>query len=232
MPDARVLIEYEVGLAYCRPYYSEYEATRQVLRYLNDEEIPIDIRLACWQLLNSAISAELTLLNYLLDEATKLLTNLDPDEALAEYQSNILTESNLYENGTSGIRFDDDLAPEVEDLQAAIEEMGLEDFRLYAHDLLEICPKAQSELDLMIRERYEPTAQDPGIFEANVASIIETQRQIEVLIDAYIWSSDAGKYFMASEESVIYTRRSDLLRGVDEDRLKIICPSDIQAQIT
>lgn len=228
----KVLIDFKVGMDFCRPHSENYSVTVEVLRHLNDEDIQTDMREDCWKRINTSVTSELEMMDYLKNKATTLLSDFEPQTALEMYQEQVLTEQNLCSNGNTGIDLDRTYMPDVTELQEEIEQMGLPGFCSHANDILSLVPDLQRKLDLIVDQRFNPSAQDPWLFAASVEDVVKNDRQKDVLVDAYVWANNSENYLVSREDSYIISNKSDIRDRMTDVDLQIVSPVQISESLS
>lgn len=222
--DAAILIDFKSAIDYCQPFLPDNEVTRLVLDQIHKEGIKIEIRKSCWRNLNSSLSNVLNLFIFLRDQATETLRENDPDEALTIFSATVLSQKGLQDTSFS---LNQDYMPTISDLQDAVEEMGLEEFRAYADDQVSTCQDGQTRLDLLIDNRYCPGGEDPYIFEASISEIIDDDKDMDVLIDTYIWGNNSDSYLVTRGESKIHSKKDEIYNCMAKQKFEILCPEEI-----
>lgn len=219
-----VLVDYKAAIDFCQPSLPEYEETRRVLEDVHNRGLQIDIRQECWSQLTESIADTIRTFKSLRDEASEVLkTCEDEAAALEEYTDRILRRDTLEEYG---INTDSSHLPEMEELEEAIQDMGLKEFRQYADDLVKDCPRGQERLELLIDNRYTRGGQDATFFEGSIRSHITDDARVQLLLGAYIWSRTNSGYLLTRCNSDVHEKKNAIEGSMSDDRLSIVCPSD------
>lgn len=219
-----VLVDYKAAIDFCHPSLTEYEETRRVLEDVHSKGLQIDIRQECWSQLTESVGDSIRVFRALRDEASEVLkTSKDEAAALDEYTDRVLQWDTLEEYG---IDIDSPHLPEMEELENAVQEMGLKKFRQYADDQVQNCPSGQQRLELLIDNRYTRGGQDVTFFEGSVRTHISNDNRVQLLLGAYTWSRTNSGYLLTRCNSDIHEKKNDIEGSMSDDRLSIVCPRD------
>lgn len=227
--SAAILVDYRVGLDYCQDLTKNHEIATQVLKYCYKDGVEIDMRKDCWQLLTSSISNLLGMYEYLRDNATQLLkqSNTDP---LDVYLESVITQENLERYITNDMR----LLPSIEDLRKDVNKMGLQSFRAFADDQIETAQQGQSQLDLMINQRYHRGGHTPWLYESSIKNQFNNDINTDILLDSYSWANKKGNSFsvlVTRSNSRIHTSKKKVSNSMIEPKFKIASPEEIRKEI-
>ena len=221
---AGVLVDYKAAIDFCQPTLPEYEKTRRVLEDIHSKGLRIDIRQDCWSRLTQSLGDLIKSFMELRNEASEVLKTTDDETvALEEYTDSVLQRDTLEE---IGVNIDSPHLPDLEDLEDAVKEMGLKEFRQYADDVVKDCQRGQQRLDLLIDNRYTRGGQDVTFFEASVRTHISDDYCIQILLGAYIWSNTTPGYLLTRCESDIHENKTEIEDCISDDRFSIVCPKE------
>lgn len=219
-----VLVGYKAAIDFCQPSLPEYEETRRVIEDVHTKGLQIDIRQECWSQLTESVGEMIRVFKALRDEASEVLkTSEDDATALEEYTDRVLRQDTLEEYG---IDMDSPHLPEMEELENAVQEMGLKKFRQYADSLVKNCPRGQQRLELLIDNRYTRGGQDVTFFEGSVRSYISDDARVQLILGAYIWSKANPGYLLTRCDSDIHNKKNEIEGSMSDNRLSVACPSD------
>ena len=225
--DNSILIDWYVGLDFCKTHIPECDLTRDILRRLHSYGVSIEIRTKCWRKIIDSLGNIQLLLEHLTDRASDLLSEYSEETALTKFKSNVLERSELTDN----LGIDPKYLPEPARLKSDVEEMGLRTFRRYTDNGLSMSISAQSELDLLISSKYSPSSKDPFIFEASMNKIMDSDEQVDLLLDAHVWSDTNGSYLLTRKGNKIYCEKSAIEEKMNRSKYKILSPEDINKKI-
>ncbi|WP_248518016.1 hypothetical protein [Salinarchaeum laminariae] len=227
--NGAVLLEFETSLDYCQPILPDHETTSEALDAIHEFGVRIEMRRSCWRNLTDSLTNTLELFLYLRDQASELLRQHDSDKALEIFNESVLTKGNLV--GDQHISLSEEYMPDVEDLREAVEEMGIKDFRGYADTQQRVCSSAQDELDLMIDSYFDGSGKDPYLFEVSVEQVVDSDRIVDVLVDAHIWGTQCDGYLLTRHESVIHSEKEEILDCMAEDAFDILSPVEVAERL-
>jgi len=222
--NATVLIDWKVGLDFCKTHSVECDLTRSVLREVDAFGVDIHMRKRCWEKVTDSLVKVQTMLEYLRDRASEYIHQHSEHTAIERYNSDILVQSTL----TGELNFDPDNYPNIETLRTEVADMGLRKFRIYLDNHLSLCTKAQTELDLMVKSRYTPSGSDPFIFESSLGQFLTDDENVQLLVDAYKWASASGDFLITRNGSEIYNHKVDIEDIMESERYEIMSPVDIR----
>jgi hypothetical protein len=217
------MIDWEVGLDFCRTHIPSCDITRTVLRDIHEFGIEINIREKCWKSIVENLVTVQHMLEYIRNNASKFLNECSEHEAISEFNSQIIETSLLSEE----IGVKPEQIPDENKLREAVREMGLRNFRGYIDDNLSLTIKAQNELDQMVTSKYTPSGGDPLFFEGSVKTHVNSG--VDILVDTYKWARNNGDYLITPQYSNIYNNKGNIEGSMQNQRYSILSPDDIMA---
>ena len=218
-----VLIGYTAAVDFCQPLLPGCEQTRQVLEDINSRGSRIDIRQECWTRLTDSLGNSIKVFMTLRDSASKYLKSHDGDTALRLFTEEVLQASILED---MGVDIDNPAVPDIEELEDAVQEMGLRAFREYADDYLKDCPRGQEQLELLIDNRFTKGGESQTFFEASIRRHISGDNWVRLLLGAHSWSKSNSGYLLTRCSSDIHEAKSEIEQCMSDSRFSIVCPED------
>ena len=219
-----VLLEYQAAVDYCIPEIISSDPTQQVVNHFHGKNVKFDIRKICWDRLNTTIYNTQRLFKTIRTLTTEALRNGRSEEGLVEDLVNVFEEKEF--RGKT-LKINEKYIPSKSELQSIVEENGLEQFRAYADDQIQICTNNQATLNLIIRNKYQKGGQSVGLFGASIESHFDSEQNVEMLTSAYTWGNDVKDLVLACSNSQIYAKREKIKQCMRNPKFNIISPKDI-----
>lgn len=228
---AAILLDKKIALDYCQDITQTHYRATEVMNYCYQEGIRIDIRKECWQGFRTSISNLLSLYELLRKEASRILKEEKEGKAAEIYLETVITESNLERYVDLG----GGKLPTIDELRRGVLDMGLQAFRSFSDDQIRAAKIGQSQLDLMVNDKFERGGGSIWQIEAPMNSLFDDEANIEKILDAYKWAKNSNECRVAvlvtREDSKIYSLRREVYEPVG-DEFKIACPQDIAEEMT
>lgn len=222
-----LLVGYTAAVDFCQPTLPEYEETRRVLEDTNSHGLRIDIRQECWTRLTNSLGNSIKVFLTLRNKASEhLKTSEDDAEALEVFTDEVLQASTLKD---IGVDMDTPSVPDIDELEDAVREMGIREFRRYADDQVNQLPREQERLEILIDNRVTKSGNSQTFFEASIRQHISDEYQVQLLLGAYSWARTNPGYLLTRCNSDIHEKKSEIEGCVSGNRLSVVCPEDYRA---
>jgi len=225
-----ILIEFRTAVDYCLPFQPNHEITNHIVDYCYEYGIQLDMTIPCWRDLCDSITNALNFFLYLRDRATETLRELPPSEALDLYIESTLNHSNL--NSQDDLSLNAQSLPDLNELRDAVRNIGIRRFRAYIDSQMQGCSMAQNMLDLRINRRFERGGSDPYLFNASIIGTISKEKDRELLLNAYDWGTGENRYLITRKDSELYSKKDTIYQYMQNKKFDIICPEDVDRQIS